>query len=233
MIRIILLLANACLHTSGDNCARYPGWCRFSRLHGDVNGNQLKDFAEFDGTGTGIKQTKKEDPGSLVYVTVNSKVSVNLDEFSTDSIMLARTVAMLKAKDTQFWIDRATQQIWLTQFRLTFRPLYIAGKYQLPLTQPNHWKFVVHGNAIHDRSLDGHDSVYVNYTWSTYILSDFSSPAISEPKLGRIGGKWVEPFILPADPYNIIQRTGYACMDEGKCYRFALRELQLQMKINR
>lgn len=160
----------------------------------------------------------QRDPGSLVYAEVASKVSVNLDEFVEDPVTLARVVAVLKAKSSQFWIDRAVQQIWLTQFRFIFRPLYTDGKYQLPLTQPNHWNFVIHGDAIHDQSLDGHDSVYVNYTWSTYILSDYDSPGISEPNLSTIGGEWLEPFLLPADPYNILQRSGYACMDEGEYF---------------
>ena len=214
-MRIILLLMNTWLLTYGDDCARHPGWCRFARLHGDVTGDQSQNSPELDGIEASSKQSQKTDPGSLVYVTANSKVSVNLDEFATDPAMLARIVAALKAKDSQFWIDRATEQIWLTQFRFVFRPLFIADRYQLPLTQPNHWNFVIHGNATRDRSIDGHDSVYVDYTWSTYILSDYNSPGISEPKLGKIGGKWIEPFILPSDPYNIIQRTGYACMDEG------------------
>ena len=104
-----------------------------------MTGDQSQNLAELDGIETSSKQSQKRDPGSLVYVTANSKVSVNLDEFATDPAMLARIVTALKAKDSQFWIDRATEQIWLTQHRFVFRPLFIAGRYQLPLTQPNHW----------------------------------------------------------------------------------------------
>ena len=221
-VRIILLLMNVWLLTYGDDCARHPGWCRFARLHGNVNGAQSEYLAQLNEAEPSSERSQKTDPGSLVYVTAISKVSVNLDEFSTDPAMLARIVASLTAKDSQFWIDRATQQIWLTQYRFFFRPAFIADKYQLPLTQPNHWNFVIQGNATRDQSIDGHDSVYVNYTWSTFVLSDYNSPSISEPNLGKIGGKWVESFILPSDPYNIIQRTGYACMDESEYLIFLL-----------
>jgi hypothetical protein len=32
--------------------------------------------------------------------------------------------------------------------------------------------------------------------------------------LSTIGGTWDEPFDLPADPELVMQRTGYACLDE-------------------
>ncbi|CAF0872522.1 unnamed protein product [Adineta steineri] len=144
-----------------------------------------------------------------------SKVGVNVDEFSEDPTTLSGIVDILKAENKQFWIDRASQQILLTMYRFNFRPSFMPNKYQLPLTQPNHWKFEFHGKPTRDRSIDGHDLVYINYTWSTYLLSDFESPGISEPMLENIGGKWIEPIVLPCDPYHLLQRTGYACMDEG------------------
>ena len=46
------------------------------------------------------------------------------------------------------------------------------------------------------------------------LLSDEASPGVSERRLRRVGGKWSEPFVLPVDPELVMQRTGYACMDE-------------------
>ena len=34
--------------------------------------------------------------------------------------------------------------------------------------------------------------------------------------LRNVGGTWAEPFILPVDPELVMQRTGYACMDEDQ-----------------
>ncbi|CAF3644282.1 unnamed protein product [Rotaria sp. Silwood1] len=102
----------------------------------------------------------------------------------------------------------------MSTYRFVYRSAYFEGKFQLPLTQPEHWDFELHGNPKRDHSIDGQDSVYMSYSWSTHILTDYESPGISEPQLETIGGQWVEPFILPADPYNLIQRTGYACIDE-------------------
>src|SRR5262249_13714104 len=39
--------------------------------------------------------------------------------------------------------------------------------------------------------------------------------ALSDPALAAIGGVWDEPFLLPLDPENLFQRTGYACLDES------------------
>ena len=66
------------------------------------------------------------------------------------------------------------------------------------------------------RTVDGHDVVAVNYTFSSVLLSDEASPGVSEQRLRSVGGTWREPFTLPIDPELIMQRTGYACMDEAQ-----------------
>ena len=48
------------------------------------------------------------------------------------------------------------------------------------------------------------------------LVSDGASPGESERKLANVGGTWREPFILPVDPELLLQRTGYACMDEDQ-----------------
>jgi hypothetical protein len=45
-----------------------------------------------------------------------------------------------------------------------------------------------------------------------------------EPKLARVGGFWDEPLLLPADPELVLQRTGYACMDENSYPPFSVFE---------
>ncbi|CAF3853336.1 unnamed protein product [Rotaria sp. Silwood1] len=215
-VGIILLLMNTWLFTYGNKCITQPGKCRFSRLHGDINRDQKSRLSALGMSLTTPKVLPTIDPGSLVHITMSSEVSVNLDEFATDKITLDSIIAELLQPNPQFWIDRAKKQVNLATYRLTFRPLFVNDKYQLPLTQPSHWHIVLHENPKYHHAIGGHRLVSVRYTWSTHILSDYESPGISEPQLGNIGGQWVEPFILPADPYNIIQRTGYACMDECK-----------------
>jgi hypothetical protein len=56
--------------------------------------------------------------------------------------------------------------------------------------------------------------VLQDYTFHSHILSDAASPAVVEPQLAAIGGTWSEPFLLPVDPDLLLERTGYACMDE-------------------
>ena len=63
--------------------------------------------------------------------------------------------------------------------------------------------------------IDGHDVVAITYDFDSVLLTDPASPATSEPKLAKIGGIWSEPFNLPVDPELVMQRTGYACMDEA------------------
>lgn len=198
-----------------DHCKRQPGWCRFAHLYGNIDNQQserLKLLGEIEDF---PKETRSIDPGALVHIKLTSKVGVNLDAYANHPSSLKRIVTYLKGRNDQFWINRASEQIRLAQYRFIFRPSFLDGKFQLPLPQLNQWKFFIHGNATRDRSINGHDCIYVTYSWSTYILTDFKSPGISEPRLGRIGGKWAEPFILPIDPYYVLQRTGYACMDEG------------------
>jgi hypothetical protein len=47
------------------------------------------------------------------------------------------------------------------------------------------------------------------------LLTNVESVAESEPALGTTGGTWAEPFALPVDPELVLERTGYACMDEA------------------
>src|SRR5207302_696088 len=50
--------------------------------------------------------------------------------------------------------------------------------------------------------------------WRRTPRSGPTAPSAVEPNLAKIGGSWDEPFNLPSDPELLLERTGYACMDE-------------------
>lgn len=159
------------------------------------------------------------DPGALIKATMSSQVAVVLDE-----IPAARrdaVAASLMAKDEAFWIARARAQVNMTKYRLAFRTFYYTEgmRQQLPLPPDAQWKVTVvaddEGSTKGRRAMIGtHDVVMVDYAFDATLLSTADSPGLTEPELAKVGGVWDEPFILPADPELLFQRTGYACMDE-------------------
>lgn len=154
------------------------------------------------------------DPGALVRTTERSTVGVVLDEIPT--FMRDRVAATLIAKPATFWQERAHRQLQLTAYHLVFREaFYSQPKKQLPLPPESLWQIQLQGSPVR-QAYQGHDVVAVHYTFDSVLLTDAESPGISEPKLKTIGGKWVEPFVLPLDPDFVMQRTGFACMDEGE-----------------
>ena len=154
------------------------------------------------------------DPGSLVRTTMQSEVGVVLDEIPAS--MRSRVAAALLARPAAFWTERARAQIRLTIYRLVFREaFYSQRRQQLPLPPESLWNIRLVG-APQRHLVNGHDVVGVRYEFSSVLLSDFESPAVSEPQLNNVGGTWSEPFTLPVDPELLFQRTGYACMDEDQ-----------------
>ena len=153
-----------------------------------------------------------QDPGSLVQTSMQSEVGVVLDELPTS--MRDRVASALVAKPSAFWKERASAQLRLTVYRLVFRQYFhSAARSALPLPPEPLWNITLAGTPAR-RTVDGHDVVSVPYQFSSTLLSDFTSPGVSEPQLAKIGGTWDEPFILPIDPELLFQRTGFACMDE-------------------
>ena len=151
--------------------------------------------------------------GSLIQVQMQSIVGVLLDEMPAGA--LRNEVAAEAAQAGQgFWIEKAQRQIRLTGYRLVFRGAYYSDpKGPLPLPEKSVWNLTLKGTP-HRQKIEGHDYVAVDYTLQTYIVADPDSPGVVEPALGMAGGKWAEPLILPVDPDLLLQRTGYACMDE-------------------
>ena len=154
------------------------------------------------------------DPGALVRTTARSTVGVVLDEIPT--FMRDRIAESLIARPASFWQERATRQLQLTTYRLVFRvAFYDEPKQQLPLPPLSLWQIQLTGTPVR-QTYQGHDVVSVGYAFNSVLLSDAVSPGVSEPRLRTIGGKWVEPFQLPLDPDFVMQRTGFACLDEAE-----------------
>jgi hypothetical protein len=157
--------------------------------------------------------------GALVTTTMDSRVGVLLDEIPAS--MRERVATALLAKPNEFWIARAKAQVNMTRYRLSFRASFYPDtkKQQLPLPPESQWKITIKPNgggavAPERTTIGTHDLVLVNYTLSSTLLSTLDSPGTTEPPLANVGGIWDEPFTLPIDPELLVQRTGYACMDE-------------------
>jgi hypothetical protein len=150
------------------------------------------------------------DPGALVGIRMASRVGVLLDE--VPGADRARVAAAFLAKPASFWEARARMQVEATTYRLTFRDFYYPNKKQLPLPPVEQWRVTTGAPAR--VAVDGHDLVAADYTFTSTLLTDATSPGKSDKALAKLGGTWDEPFTLPADPEQLFERTGYACMDE-------------------
>jgi len=160
----------------------------------------------------GAASPQPEDPGSLVQTSMQSQVGVVLDELPAS--MRSRVASSLIAKPATFWKERAAAQLRLTVYRLVFRKyFYSPSKDALPLPPEPMWSIALGGAPVRS-TVDGHDVVSVPYQFTSTLLSNVDAPGASESQLGKVGGTWDEPFILPIDPELLFQRTGFACMDE-------------------
>jgi hypothetical protein len=160
--------------------------------------------------------------GSLIQMNMSSRVAVLLDDIPAGPMREAAAANAL-AQPTQFWTDRARRQIRLTYYRLVFRGQYYASNWSsstnvygpLPLPDSSVWNVALGGAPYRDTS-SGHDMIAVPYTFGSYIVTDSQSPGMVDPNLGTIGGATTEPFNLPSDPDLLLERTGFACMDEDE-----------------
>jgi hypothetical protein len=153
--------------------------------------------------------------GSLVQVTLDSQVGVLLDDLPVGS--RERIAEALAAMPEDWWTERAMRQVRLTALRLIYRELYYEPeemRRSLPL--PPESVLSIEVGAPERASVDGHDLLVVDYTMSGILVSDEESPGLAEPELAEVGGVWDEDFLFPIDPTLLLQRTGYACMDEDQ-----------------
>ncbi|HET7538870.1 MAG TPA: lysyl oxidase family protein [Polyangiaceae bacterium] len=160
------------------------------------------------------------DPGALVHVTATSQVGVLLDE--VPAAIRERVASALLAKPSSFYEARARRQLTLSTYRLNFRAAFYeedSGKNQLPLPPPEVQAihFQKHqGKLAYRATVEGHDYVLADYDLDATVVTDLESPGISEPALAEVGGTWQEDFVFPVDPELLVQRTGFACMDEAE-----------------
>lgn len=155
-------------------------------------------------------ETVEEDAGALIDLRMESTVGVLLDELP--AAQRDRVAEALLAEPADAWVARAALQVETTYYRVTFRNFFYDGVGLLPLPPRPQWAIEVGTPAR--RTIDGHDLVVVDYTFTGTLLSAVGEPAISDPGLAEIGGVVEEAFALPADPELLLERTGYACMDE-------------------
>lgn len=154
--------------------------------------------------------------GALIDVFIQSQVGVVLDEIP--EIHRAQLLDYLEQQADDFWVQRAKAQVALMGYRLVFRNFFYdeeEGRMQLPLPPPELWEISL-TTAPRLLSLDGHAVLGVDFELFTTLLTTSESPGEAEPKLAYAGGVWEEPFVLPVDPELLLQRTGYACMDESE-----------------
>src|SRR5262249_5170323 len=145
------------------------------------------DYSNLDET-----QNALTDPGALIAMDMDSQVGVLLDELPPGSVReLAAANAV--AQPTSFWQDRASRQARLMGYRLVFRAQYYNSSFSntgnihgaLPMPPPSTWTTTI-TNAPFRTQIGGHDLVMVNYHFSATILTDTSSPGISEQSLGTV-----------------------------------------------
>ncbi len=169
------------------------------------------------------EETNGVDPtsfgqGALLSLRMDSSVGVLLNEFPAE--MRGRVAAGLLSQPDELWLTRAERQIELTYNRLHFRDFAYrkAGdpnpKKQLPWPPRDLWQIELTSEP-YEMEINGRELVMVDYRWTSTLLSDAASPARAEPALANEGGVWREPFTFPADPTQLLQRTGNACLNEG------------------
>ena len=166
-------------------------------------------------SGLTSQELAEGDKGALIKVDMDGRVGVLLDEIPTKRReTYAKT---LLGKKSDYWEARARRQLALTTYRLVFRNNFYSeqSRYGLPLPPPSVQKVTIKSSPTRE-SIDGHDYVIVDYQLSTYLITSTKSAAESEPDLATVGGVWNEPFNLPADPELLVQRTGFACIDEAE-----------------
>ncbi|WP_420631654.1 lysyl oxidase family protein [Candidatus Leptofilum sp.] len=150
--------------------------------------------------------------GSLIGLTMNSQVGILLDEYP--EAMRDEVATVLAAESDAFWIDLAQRQVALTYNRLYFRPYFYADKGELPLPPQSLWHIELTSEPTR-QTINNHELILIDYTFSSTLLAAQDEPGKAEPALAEVGGVWEEPFILPPDPTQLLQRTSNACLNEG------------------
>lgn len=141
------------------------------------------------------------------------RVGVLLDEIPADMRELA--AALILEQPEEAWRLRAQRQLRLSKLRLNFRDFRYEEKGQLPLPPVELWSIQLDPAGASRQTIQGHDLILRDYTFTSHLLTDADSPGQAEPALDVIGGVWLEPFVFPLDPDLLHQRTGNACLNEA------------------
>ncbi len=151
--------------------------------------------------------------GALVSLTLQGNVGILLDGLSAD--MRDQITEDWLNAPAEEWQARALRQVRLSRLRLNFRNFHTSSAGQLPMPPQDLWEFELDPAGPSRQTIDDHDLIMHAYTYRSTLLTDAVSVAEAEPELAEIGGTWDEPFIFPADPDHLLQRTGNACLNEG------------------
>lgn len=157
--------------------------------------------------------TTSDMPGALIQISMQGNVGILLDEFPLE--MRDQVADEIISQPDNIWLYRAERQVRLTRLRLNFRNFAQPDKGQLPLPPSQLWEIQLDPAGASRQTIQNHDLIMMSYSISTTLLTDEASPAAAEPALAEIGGVWEEPFVFPADPDLLLQRTGNACINEG------------------
>lgn len=153
---------------------------------------------------------EKVDPGALLSLSMTSTVGVLLDELPLGE--RDRVAGLLLAEPAAAWEARAGLQVEATYYRLTYRTFFYDDVGQLPLPPREQWQIAV--EAPERVMIDGHDLVVAAYVFGGTLLTGADQPALADAMLAEVGGFVDETFVLPVDPELLLERTGFACMDE-------------------
>ncbi len=151
--------------------------------------------------------------GALVGMTLDGNVGILLDGLSAD--VRDQIVEDWLDAPPEEWEARALRQVRFARLRLNFRDFHTSRPGQLPMPPQEVWEFDLDTAGPSRQTIDGHDLIMHAYTYRSTLLTSAESVAEAEPELAEVGGRWEEPFIFPADPDHLLQRTGNSCLNEG------------------
>lgn len=151
--------------------------------------------------------------GALISLSMQSSVGVLLDGLPAD--VKEQMIEDWMNAPAADWEARANRQARMARLRLNFRNFHVEGKDILPMPPASLWNYELDPAGPYLATIDDHELLMHDYTFSSTLLSSADSVAVSEPALVDIGGTWTEPFIFPADPDHLIQRTGNSCINEA------------------
>lgn len=156
---------------------------------------------------------KPEPVPALVKAEYSAVVGVLLSEGPAE--LMDRAAEYYMQLSDEYWHTKAMNIGKHTEYKQVFRTYYTDGGLQaLTLPPENLWEF--NFEPAVRRTIDGNEYVVREYTYTGYLIGSESSLQTSEPVLLEIGGSWFQNWTLPIDDTMLLQRTGYACMDEAE-----------------